>query len=80
MEIKKGDHTIKLPGWVIAAGIVTVGTIVSDICKTVEKKRAQFSKTNLQLNIEKFPGGIFGENILYHITSCACPGYLKGIL
>lgn len=40
MEIKKGDHTIKLPGWVIAAGIVTVGTIVSDICKTVEKKRA----------------------------------------
>lgn len=33
MEFKRGDKTIKVPGWVIAAGIVTLGTMVSDICK-----------------------------------------------
>lgn len=32
MEIKIGDKTIKIPSWVMAAGVVTVGTIVSDIC------------------------------------------------
>lgn len=32
MEIKIGDRTIKIPSWVMAAGVVTVGTIVSDIC------------------------------------------------
>lgn len=33
MEFKKGDKTITVPGWVIAAGIATVGTIVGDICR-----------------------------------------------
>ena len=33
MEFKRGDKTIKVPGWVIAAGIVTLGTMVGDICK-----------------------------------------------
>lgn len=35
MEIKNGNKTIHIPGWVIAAGIATVGTIVTDICKTI---------------------------------------------
>lgn len=33
MEVKKGDKTVSIPGWVVAAGIVTVGTIITDICK-----------------------------------------------
>lgn len=33
MEVKKGDKTYSIPGWVVAAGIATVGTIVADICK-----------------------------------------------
>lgn len=37
MEVKKGDNITKIPGWVIAAGIATVGAIVADICRTVEK-------------------------------------------
>lgn len=37
MEVKKGEKTISIPGWVIAAGIVTVGAIITDICRTVEK-------------------------------------------
>ena len=41
MEVKKGENTIKIPGWVIAAGIVTVGTIVADICKTISQKQKQ---------------------------------------
>ena len=40
MEVKKGDKLVKVPGWVVAAGIATVGTIVADICKTVSSKRA----------------------------------------
>lgn len=39
MEVKKGENTFSIPGWVIAAGIATVGAIVADICKTVEKRR-----------------------------------------
>lgn len=39
MEIKKGDKTITVPGWVLAAGVVTIGGIVSDICRTVGQKR-----------------------------------------
>lgn len=39
MEVKKGDRITKIPGWVIAAGIATVGTIVADICKTISGKR-----------------------------------------
>ena len=38
MEVKKGDNITKIPGWVIAAGIATVGAIVADICRTIEKK------------------------------------------
>lgn len=37
MEVKKGEKTMSIPGWVIAAGIATVGAIVADICRTVEK-------------------------------------------
>lgn len=39
MEVKKGDKTITVPGWVLAAGVVTIGGIVTDICKTVASKR-----------------------------------------
>ena len=39
MEVKNGEKTISIPGWVIAAGIATVGTIVADICKTIGMKR-----------------------------------------
>ena len=39
MEVKNGEKTISIPGWVIAAGITTVGTIVADICKTIGMKR-----------------------------------------
>lgn len=39
MELKKGDKTVTIPGWVVAAGIVTIGTIVADICKTVVAKK-----------------------------------------
>lgn len=33
MEIKNGEKTINVPGWVVAAGIATIGTIIADICK-----------------------------------------------
>ena len=39
MEVKKGENTYNIPGWVIAAGIATVGTIVADVCKTIGQKR-----------------------------------------
>ena len=39
MEIKKGENTINIPGWVIATGIATLGTIVADICKTIGQKK-----------------------------------------
>lgn len=39
MEIKKGDKSVKVPGWVLATGIATVGTIVADICRTVSSKK-----------------------------------------
>lgn len=39
MEVKKGENTYSIPGWVVAAGIATVGTIVADICKTIAKKQ-----------------------------------------
>ena len=39
MEVKNGEKRISIPGWVIAAGIATVGTIVADICKTIGMKR-----------------------------------------
>ena len=45
MEVKNGEKTISIPGWVIAAGIATVGTIVADICKTIGMKRKQVSRT-----------------------------------
>lgn len=39
MEVKKGDKTINLPGWVLVAGLAAIGGIVTDICKTVATKR-----------------------------------------
>ena len=33
MEVKNGEKTWSIPGWVIATGIATVGTIIADICK-----------------------------------------------
>ena len=42
MEFKRGDKTIKVPGWVIAAGIVTLGTLVGDICRVRIENHKQF--------------------------------------
>lgn len=39
MELTKGDKTVKVPAWVLVAGITTVGVIVGDICKTIAGKR-----------------------------------------
>lgn len=39
MELTKGDKTVKVPAWVLVAGITTVGVIVGDICKTIASKR-----------------------------------------
>lgn len=39
MEIKKGDKLITVPGWVLAAGIVTLGAMVTDICKVAISKQ-----------------------------------------
>ena len=44
MELKKGDKTVVIPGWVVAAGIVTIGTIVADICKTIVAKKKSIPK------------------------------------
>ena len=33
MEVKNGEKTWSVPGWVVAAAVATVGTIVADICK-----------------------------------------------
>lgn len=33
MEVRIGDKTIIIPSWVMAAGVVTVGGIITDICK-----------------------------------------------
>ena len=33
VEVKKGDRSINIPGWVGAALIVTLGAMVTDICK-----------------------------------------------
>lgn len=38
MEVKKGDKTFSVPGWVLAAGIVTLGAMVTDICKVAINK------------------------------------------
>ena len=32
-KLKIGEKTINVPGWVVAAGIATIGTIIADICK-----------------------------------------------
>ena len=37
MEIKKGE-SLYIPAWIIVSGIMTVGGIVTEICKTVMKK------------------------------------------
>ena len=73
MELKKGDKTVAIPGWVIAAGIVTIGTIVSDICKTLVAKKKQVPKqqrvlTDIWLRLsfifENFPGVGFFNKLL----------------
>ena len=38
MELIKGDKNLKIPAWVLVAGITTIGAIVSDICKTIASK------------------------------------------
>ena len=35
MEIKKNDKATYIPAWVLVAGIMTVGGIVTEICKTI---------------------------------------------
>lgn len=39
LELKTDKKTLNIPAWVIVAGIATVGTIVTDICKTVADKK-----------------------------------------
>lgn len=38
MDVKKGDRTFTIPGLVVAVGIITIGGIVTDICKTISGK------------------------------------------
>lgn len=38
MEIKKGEKTYNVPQLVLIAGILTIGGIATDICKTVMNK------------------------------------------
>ena len=35
MEFKKGDKVIKIPAWVLVAGVTTIGAIAKNICDTV---------------------------------------------
>lgn len=39
MEFTKGDKSVRIPAWVLVAGVTTVGVIVGDICKTIAGKR-----------------------------------------
>lgn len=39
MEVKRGNDTVKIPAWVLVAGVATIGTIVTDICRTVAGKK-----------------------------------------
>lgn len=41
VEMNKGNKTVKVPGKVITAGLITWGVcaIVSDICNAVSKKK-----------------------------------------
>ena len=56
MEVKNGEKTISIPGWVVAAGIATVGTIVADICKTIGMKRKQVSRTKKKGGLGQMTG------------------------
>lgn len=33
MEYTKGDKTLSMPGWVIAAGFVGLAIVVTELCK-----------------------------------------------
>ena len=35
--MKDKDKQIEIPNWVVYAGILTVGEIVSDICKAIKE-------------------------------------------
>lgn len=37
MEVRKGENTYSVPGWVIAVGAGIIGAAVTDVCKTVAK-------------------------------------------
>lgn len=39
MEIKKGDKTVIIPAWLVAAGIGAATKIVITVCKTIKKNR-----------------------------------------
>lgn len=45
MEVKKGEKTYKVPELVLIAGILTVGGIAADICKTVMNKHNVIGKS-----------------------------------
>ena len=47
MEVKKGDKSMSIPGWVLAAGVVTLGAMVTDICKVAISKHKQFQGRDL---------------------------------
>lgn len=37
MEVKRGENSVYIPAWVLVAGIMTVGGIVTEVCKAVKK-------------------------------------------
>lgn len=39
MEFKKGDKIVSIPVLGVIAGVVTVGTIATEICKVISGKK-----------------------------------------
>ena len=39
MLITKGDKRIEIPNWVVYAGILVIGDIVSDLCAVVKESK-----------------------------------------
>ena len=39
MKIVKGNTNVEIPNWIVYAGILTVGEIVSDICKAIKESK-----------------------------------------
>lgn len=39
MEFKKGDKTLNIPVLGVVVGVITVGTIATEICKVISGKK-----------------------------------------